>query len=114
MITEQLNGLAKYTRNSDGGSHVKDIEVGEVHIFRDEGDGRHPHARYAGQDRVNMTVGVRVSYDDTNTFDGSLNHRDCRKKLECLVTEEGGIMKFIGFDDVYSIGYLLNPVGEDF
>ena len=61
-----------------------------------------------------MTIGVHVEYDDATGFDDSLVHRDCKKQLECLVTEEEGAMKFIRLDDYYSLRYLLNYINEDF
>lgn len=115
VIKEQLDALAEYVRGYSESSHVKDITVKELHVFEDGEDDLHRYARYIGQDRVEMAIGVHVEYDDDAAgFDGSLVHRDCKKQLECLVTEEGGAMKFISFDDYYSLRYLLNYTGKDF
>ena len=57
-----------------------------------------------------MTVSAPVSYDDSLTFGGSANHRECRKDITCQVKKEDGVMKFTAFEDENSLAYLLDYI----
>jgi hypothetical protein len=92
------------------GAFKRNIKVGEITIYEDDGTIGCPKAEYVGRDMITMTVSAPVSYDDSLTFDGSMNHRECRKDITCQVKKEDGVMKFTAFENENSLAYLLNYI----
>ena len=105
VITEQIESLAETAVVATGeNTHIKNIDVGEITIHEDDGTIGSPKTDYAGQGKINVSADISISYDDTLTFDGSLNHRDCRQSITCQVKGDGNVM----FSDENSLAYLLN------
>ena len=111
IIQEQIDSLFSEVNVVTGdGQFIRNIKVGEISIYEDDGTTSCPKAEYVGRDRITMTVSAPVSYDDSLTFDGSVNHRECRKDITCQVKKEDGVMKFTAFEDENSLAYLLNYI----
>lgn len=109
IIQEQINSLISSV-STDNSRFVRNIKVDDVAIYEDDGSIECPKAKYAGRDRITLTVNVPVSYDDSLTFDGSINHRECKKDITCQVKKEDGIMKFTAFAKNNSLAFLLNYI----
>lgn len=109
VITEQIESLVEVAvAVTDEDTHIKNIDVGEITIHEDDGTIGSPKTYYAGQGKINVSADISVSYDDTLTFDGNLNHRDCRQSITCQVKGEENRLKFVRFSDENSLAYLLN------
>ena len=105
----EINSLISSV-STDNSRFVRNIKVDDVTIYEDDGSIECPKAKYAGRDRITLTVNVPVSYDDSLTFDGSINHRECKKDITCQVKKEDGIMKFTAFAKNNSLAFLLNYI----